>query len=275
MSVSASLPMYALPEMAAANAALWDALREGLGEEQRAAVLPETLRPAGLALPAAIDRGTLFTQMCGYPLKTLYAGQYQMLGTPLYDLPGCRLRPDGVPTHCSFLVVRAEAPFWTLEQLRGARFAINGRDSNSGMNLPRRLFAPWAQEGRFFADVLVSGSHAASMEMVGSGAADAAAIDCVTFGFATRFRPALTERLRVLAETPASPGIPFVTSVATSPATARRLTALLTGPFPPLALQAALEGLAIHRVAPPHPAAYDAVLAYEAEAAAMGYPELV
>lgn len=266
----ADLPMYALPEMAAANAALWAALRAALGEE----ALPAALSPAGLALPDAIDPGTVFSQMCGYPLKTLYAGQYRLLGTPLYDLPGCRLRADGVPTHCSFLVVRAEAPFWTLESLRGRRFALNGRDSNSGMNLPRRLFAPWARNGRFFGETLVTGSHVASMEAVGAGAADAAAIDCVTFGYAARFRPALTAPLRILAETPASPAIPFITAAATPPAVAQRLTALLCGPFPPPALAAALAGLAIRRIAPPRPAAYDRVMEYESESAALGYPAL-
>lgn len=270
MTPRASLPMYALPEMAAVNTALWQALRQGLDDPG----LPETLAPGGLALPDAIDPGTVFTQMCGYPLKTLYAGQYRILGTPLYSFPGCRLRPDGIPTHASFLVVAATSAFWTTEQLRGARFAINGRDSNSGMNLPRRLFAPWARDGRFFRDVRVSGSHAASMAMVTAGEADAAAIDCVTFGFAARFRPALTEGLRILAETPSSPAIPFVTATATPAATVRRMTALLCAPCAPPALRAALDGLNIRRVAPPRLGAYDAVLAYEAEAAAMGYAAL-
>lgn len=268
MSRHAFLPMYALPEMAAANAALWQALRAGLDDPAS----PETLAPSGLALPDALDPGTVFTQMCGYPLKTLYAGQYRILGTPLYDMPGCRLRPDGVPTHCSFLVVAGDSGFLTAEQLRGSRFAINGRDSNSGMNLPRRLFAPWAREGRFFGEVLVSGSHVASMAMVASGAADAAAIDCVTFGFAARLRPALTEGLRIMAETPSSPAIPFVTAAATPQATAQRLTQALTDPAP--ALAAALQALSIRYIAPPQPEAYDAVLAYEAEASAMGYPTL-
>lgn len=266
----ALLPMYMLPEMAAANAALWAALREAVD----AADLPESLTPPAGTLPEAIDPGTVFSQMCGYPLKTLYAGQYRMLGTPLYDLPGCRLRPDGVPTHCSFLVVRADAPFWTLESLRGRRFALNGRESNSGMNLPRRLFAPWAREGRFFGDTLVTGSHVGSMEAVGRGEAETAAIDCVTFGYAARFRPALTAPLRVLVETPPAPAIPFITAARTPLETARRLTARLCGPAPTKALHAAFAGLAIRRVAPPRPAAYDRVLDYETESAALGYPIL-
>ncbi len=265
--------MYAMPEMAAANAALWEALRavlEAAIDERMP--LPAALSPAALSLPETIDPATLFSQMCGYPLQTLYQGQYRLLGTPLYDLPGCGMGEDGVPRHCSFLIVAAGAELSSLEGLRGARFAMNGRDSNSGMNLPRCLFAPLARDGRFFGEVFVSGSHLSSMEMVAAGAADTAAIDCVTFGYAARYRPHLTAGLRVLAATPQAPAIPFITAAATPGKMAARLTHLLTSPPP--ALREALAALAIQRVAFPQPEAYAAVTRYEADAAALGYPTL-
>jgi hypothetical protein len=58
----ATLPMYALPEMAAANARLWAAIRERL-EAAGLADLPALLSPAPSALPEAIAPGTLFSQM--------------------------------------------------------------------------------------------------------------------------------------------------------------------------------------------------------------------
>lgn len=264
----ASLPMYALPEMAELNATLWSALQAAAG------LAPAMLSPSPVALPAALAPDTLFSQMCGYPLRKLYEGQYRLLGTPLYDLPGCRLRPDGVPTHCSFLIVRQDAPFGVPAHLRGSRFTINGRDSNSGMNLARRLFAPLAQNGRFFGEIIASGSHLRSMELVAEGLADTATIDCVTYGFVTRFRPQLTGQLRILAETPASPAIPFITAAATPLEIAARLSHRLTEPRPGPALAQALADLAIRRVAPPRPEAYELVLTLEAEAAALGYPDL-
>ncbi|MCB8879834.1 PhnD/SsuA/transferrin family substrate-binding protein [Acidisoma cellulosilytica] len=269
MTAIAALPMYALPEMAAANLSLWTALRDAAGLE-----VPEALSPSPLALPGTIAPETVFSQMCGYPLKKIYQGQYRLLGTPLYDLPGCRLRPDGVPTHCSFLIAHADASLFVLEHLRGKSFVMNGQDSNSGMNLARRLIAPWARDGRFFGEVTVSGSHLRSMEMVADGLADAATIDCVTFGFVARYRPDLTARLRVLCETPASPAIPFITASATPLALAAQLTRALTDPLPAPALAAAFADLSIRRVAPPRPEAYDAVLAMEMDAAAMGYATL-
>jgi ABC-type phosphate/phosphonate transport system substrate-binding protein len=258
------LPMYALPEMAAANAALWAAIRARLGHGDVA------LSPAPMTLPEAIAPETLFSQMCGYPLRRLYQGQYRLLGTPLYDLPGCGWFAEGVPGHCSFVVVPRGSGAETVEAMRGSRFALNGFDSNSGMNLPRRLLAPLAGGRAFFSSVVVSGGHLRSMEMVAAGEADAAAIDCVTFGFCALYRPELAAALRVLAETPASPAIPFITAAATPLETAEVLTRILVSE-----VGQALGGLRILAVLPPRPEAYDAVVAYEAEAAALGYQVLV
>ena len=264
--LTASLPMYALPEMAAANAALWAAIRERLD----GAEAPARLSPAPAALPEAILPGTLFSQMCGYPLRRLYDGQYRLLGTPLYDLPGCGWFAPGVPGHRSFIVVSRSSGAETVAALRGSRFAVNGFDSNSGMNLPRRLFAPLAEGRAFFSGIVVSGGHMRSMEMVAAGEADAASIDCVTFGFAGLSRPDLVAGLHIVAETPASPAIPFITAAATPPGTVAALTRILVGQ-----IAEALAGLRIVAVAPPRPEAYEAVIAYEAEATALGYPVLV
>jgi ABC-type phosphate/phosphonate transport system substrate-binding protein len=260
--------MYALPEMAAANTALWAAIRERLTVAGIEA-LPEALSPAPSTLPVAIAPETLFSQMCGYPLRRLYDGQYRLLGTPLYDLPGCGWFAPGVPGHRSFIVVARTSGGETVEALRGRRFAVNGFDSNSGMNLPRRLLAPLAGGRAFFSGVVVSGGHMRSMELVASGEADAASIDCVTHGFCALYRPELVAALRVVAETPASPAIPFITAAMTPSETAAALTGILVSEVPK-----ALAGLRIVAVLAPRPEAYEAVLDYEAEAAALGYPVL-
>jgi ABC-type phosphate/phosphonate transport system substrate-binding protein len=266
----AALPMYALQGMAPLNEALWAAIRadldaEGIGN------LPAHLSPSALALPAAIVPATLFSQMCGYPLLRLYAGQYRLLGTPRYDLPGCGLDADGMPTHRSFIVVSRASEAREIADLRGGRFAVNGFDSNSGMNLPRRLFAPFAKGRAFFSDVTVSGGHLRSMEAVAAGEADAASIDCVTYGFCRIFRPALVDELRIVAETPISPAIPFITAAATPPETAAALTRALTAS--PM-VREALAALHVTAVVPPRPDAYNAVLTFETEASALGYPVL-
>jgi ABC-type phosphate/phosphonate transport system substrate-binding protein len=273
MTLFASLSMYALPEMAAANAAFWAAVRQALRQDGFTDI-PETIVPPTLELPTEIATGTLLSHMCGYPLLTLYPRQYELLAAPLHDLPGCALDPSGTPTHRSFIVVATDSPFHGLEDLRGARFTMNGWHSNSGMNLPRHLLARRSIEGRFFGSVAVSGAHVASMAAVAEGSADVAAIDCVTFGLVARYRPRDIARLRIIAETAASPAIPFITSAHTAPPLIEALRRVLTGADHRGALQKAMAGLSIRDIRPVRAEAYAAVAAFEEEAAAVGYSTL-
>jgi len=264
----ASLPMYNLPEMQPANRAFWQALlgllvKEGLSD------LPAELAFSRLPVPDAIGTDVVFTQTCGYPLQTIYRGQHEMVGVPTYDAPGC-----GAATHCAFILVRDDSPFRSLPDLRGSVFALNSRHSNSGMNLPRRLLADIAGGKPFFREVVETGSHNASIERVMTGSTDSASIDNLTYTFLQDYRPAAVEGLRVLAETPPSPAIPFITAASRTPeeiAAIRR--AILKMPTEPQA-QDALRALRIANITPADPQAYQVLLRYEAEAAALGYPEL-
>ncbi len=105
---------------------------------------------------------------------------------------------------------RAADPRRSLEAFRGAVAAVNGWDSNTGMNLFRATIAPVAGRAPFFASVVVTGSHLASLEAVADGRADLAAIDCVTYGLLKRLRPGLIDRTAIVAESPLSPGLPFI-----------------------------------------------------------------
>ena len=65
--------MYNLPEMRSENRAFWDAMRVELlrfGLDN----LPEELDFELPPVPTAIDTDTLVTQVCGYPLQTIYRG---------------------------------------------------------------------------------------------------------------------------------------------------------------------------------------------------------
>ena len=83
-----SLPMYNLPEMRSLNAAFWDALRVELARRgvcDTSATLDFERRP----VPAEIEADSLFTQVCGYPLQTIYRGQATILGAPVYAAAHC------------------------------------------------------------------------------------------------------------------------------------------------------------------------------------------
>jgi ABC-type phosphate/phosphonate transport system substrate-binding protein len=266
--LTASLPMYNLPEMRPRNSAFWDALAAELRRDGRADI-PTGLTFARHPVPDRIEDEVLFSQTCGYPLQTIYRGQFRMLGVPTYDAPGCR---EG--THCAFILVRKDSAFEKPEDLKGATFALNSRHSNSGMNLPRLLFARLAGGKPFFGSVVETGTHPNSIARVASGELDAASIDCLTYVFFRDHRPEVVETLRVLAETPESPAIPFITSIATPAEDAARLQAALFRLAADPAHRPVLEGLRLRNISTPDPAAYAGLLDYERKAAELGYPEL-
>jgi ABC-type phosphate/phosphonate transport system substrate-binding protein len=246
-----SFPIYDLPELRDANAALLDALNGLLREED-----VDPSRPS-------------ITQICGYPLRTLHRGRYSVLGIPCYGVPGC----DG-PVHRAFIVVRSSSAAAAVRDLRGSNFAVNSPHSNTGMNLPRRLFASVADGKRFFSRVIVTGSHRASMEAVRSGDADAAAIDCVTFGLHAEYEPAAIRGLRILTHTEPSPSIPFVTSCSTGEGTVEALRRALVNFSTRADFAPVRQALRITGIAVSNEAVYDVLLDYHAEAVALGYPHL-
>ena len=269
MSRLVSLPMYNLPEMRAENARFWEALR-GLLIEAGLTDVPEPLTFERGPVPERLEPELLFSQTCGYPLETVFRGQAIRLGAPIYDVPGC----DG-PTHCAFFLVRADSTAQSLADLKGGVYLLNSLVSNSGMNLPRRALAEIAGGKPFFRKVIETGGHPASLDRLLRGEGDVASIDCVTYAFWRLHRPQAAAQVRILAETPPSPSIPFVTSVATPPATIEVLRrALFTlGNEPRYA--AARAGLLISGIADVPDAAYRGLLDYEREAAELGYPKLV
>jgi ABC-type phosphate/phosphonate transport system substrate-binding protein len=260
MTWSAHLPIYDLPELRDRNDQLWQAVAE-------------VFRDAGIGnVPAGLGGShapVLFTQVCGFPLQTTQRGQYAVIGTPTYAVDGCT---DA--THRAFIIVRTDAAYRRPTDLLGARFAVNEVTSNTGMNLARRYFARLAAGAPFFERVTLSGSHAASVELVADGRLDAAAIDCVTYAFLSEFRPELVARTRVLARTDPSPAIPFVT---VDDADHGRISAL-RGALGRLSRESryapALRALHITGIRLLGDAAYAVLESYEREAVAAGYPVL-
>ena len=273
MTATVSLPMYNLREMRAANARFWEALR-GLLLEAGLDDVPESLTFERRPVPERLEPELLFSQTCGYPLETVFKGQAIRLGAPIYEVPGCDTSSWG-PTHHAFFVVRATSPARSLSDVKGGVFLLNSPVSNSGMNLPRRALAEIAGGKPFFRAVIETGGHPASLDRLLRGEGDVASIDCVTFACLARYRPEAAARFRIIGETPPSPAIPFVTSVATPSATVDLLRTALRriGGEPRYA--AARVGLMIAGIEDVPDAAYRGLLDYEREAAELGYPELV
>ena len=257
--------MYLLPEIAEATDALWSAIAARLVAAGLADV-PLALRHDLGPHEAWRDPDLLFGQSCGYPLMTEFRGRLRAVAAPLYRAPGC----VGA-THCSFFVVPRKAAARRLADLCGGRFAANSRDSNSGYNLARLAFAPLAAEGRFFAEVIETGSHAASLALIADGRADCAAIDCVTHALWAGHRPTVVAATRILGRSAASPTLPFVTAVSAGDRTVEALRDALAAVMVDPALAPTREALLLAGIEPAENPDYRIVLDYETAARRQGY----
>ncbi|MCD4865501.1 phosphate/phosphite/phosphonate ABC transporter substrate-binding protein [Pseudomonas sp. PLB05] len=254
----AALTMYVEP------AEVRDAYRQLA--EAVALRLGATLESAPEELPALWSHPELLlAQTCGYPWATRLRGQVRLVAAPRYHFEGCN-----EAEHCAFILVPDALDVASLADLRGKRVALNGLDSNSGMNLLRLAVAPLAERGRFFGEVIVSESHANSLALLQQGHADVAAVDAVTYGYLQRAQPERVAGLRLLQRTRPSPALPFITAVSRSDAEVEALRGALGDSLvadPTLAERLAIEGFtAVDE------AIYLPLLDWRREAVEQGYP---
>ncbi len=266
---AASLPMYDLPELRRASDCWW----AGIARHLRALGMPGV--PASLsrvddAEALWRDPGLLFSQTCGYPLTRTLASTVQVIGTPVYRAPGC----EG-SRYASALVIGTRNPAASLQELRGGICAINSTESHSGCNVLRYMLAPLAGGRPFFARVVESGSHRASLRRVAEGAADLCAVDCVTHALLARHAPDALDGTRVLGYSPTAPGLPYITGAGMSSPDLERLRRALRRAVADPALASARAALLIEGIEHLPDSAYGEITRMEAASRALGYPELV
>ena len=264
----AGFPMYDFPEIRSANDGLWRWVAAYLATQGIKNLDPDLKRTEDI-YALWRDPDLILGQTCGYPLMTELKDSVTYVATPVYTAPLC----EG-PLHRSVVIARKAENAGSLAAFRGSLCAVNGMDSNSGMNLLRATLAPVAAGGHFFREIKISGSHRESLRMVAVGEADIAAIDCVSFAHFCRFDPDFVARIRVVAETGLTPSLPLITSRRASIETVQVIREALMAlgkeePRPGFLDQLMIAGF---EVLPTD--AYDAVLGFEAQAVAAGYPVL-
>jgi ABC-type phosphate/phosphonate transport system substrate-binding protein len=97
---------------------------------------------------------------------------------------------------------------------------------------------------------------------------------CVTFALITRYEPHIIEELRVLCTSPPAPCLPYVTSVRSPDDVVQKLRAGLEAAFRDPGLVNCREALMLSGVRTVPLSDYDRIAEYEAQAIAMGYPDL-
>ena len=206
----------------------------------------------------------LLTQTCGYPLMTELRGRVQVVGRPVYQLPH-----SASGNHCSLLVAREDDPRQSLVEFRGSHGLLNSRDSNSGMNLFRHALAPLQQDGKFFADVTLTGGHRNSLAAIKAGRGDLAAIDSVTFDYLARDASEEIAGVKVIARTADGPCLPYITQLGADANAIREAMNKALGELAEVA-----HVLAISEVLPASEEDYQVLLDYRQQATTLGLPLL-
>lgn len=107
-------------------------------------------------------------------------------------------RYGGKPIYFSDVVVHRDNPAATFSDLRGMSWAYNEPLSQSGYGITRYHLVTIRETQGFFGDVIQSGFHEQSIEMVADGRVDASAIDSQVLSVTMRDRPDLADALKVI-----------------------------------------------------------------------------
>ena len=169
----ADLPWYDFAELREQTNRWWQGIARHL-RSLGVAGIPDDLMRDGDYATRWQSPELLFSQACGYDVLYDEADHIVPIATPCYSAEGC----EG-PRYCSYVVVRADRPWRTFEELRGRRLAINQVSSHSGTNALRPHAASLQQEGTFFGPLMHSGSHSASLRALHRGEVEVACVDAV------------------------------------------------------------------------------------------------
>jgi len=153
------------------------------------------------------DDDLFMSQCCGYDIIHQYKNRLQVIATPWFDAPGCS---NG--DYASTVVVPADSTFDDVTDMAGKVAVINGPESHSGMNALLSLVSPHCHNSKFFAEIIISGSHSQSLALLSEGRADVASVDCITYELLGRYRPAAIQGTRRLGLTYPAPAPPYVTT---------------------------------------------------------------
>jgi len=154
--------------------------------------------------------------MCGLPYvrKAGRAGAgIELVAAPVMRHP----RYGGRPIYFSDVIVRRDSRYAAFADLRGAAWAYNEPNSQSGYNITRYHLARLGQTQGYFGRVVEAGSHLKAVEMVLAHQVDASAIDSTVLELELEKRPELGEQLRIVETLGPSPIPPWVATRSVPP----------------------------------------------------------
>ena len=214
------------------------------------------------------DLGCVF--MCGYPIA-LKLADVVPLAAPIPAAPWS----GGRAVYRTDLIVRADAPFQTLEETFAGRLGWTVAHSHSGFNALRHHLLAYRGPGQSKLYKSVTGNLITArriLDEVLAGGIDIGPLDAYWHVLLAASRPELTAGIRVIASTAVAPMPAFVASAGTDPQMITRLRSAFAQAhtqawFAPLAKRLLITGFQ----AMDHDA-YATTLAWDNGAKAAGYP---
>ena len=167
---------------------------------------------------------------------------------------------DGETVYYSVLIVPADSPAKSIEDLRGGIFAFTDPMSNTGRNYPMHLIQKLGETpDRFFARTFYTYSHDDAIRAVANHVADGAAVDSLVYQFVLAHDPELGQRTRIIHQSQPFGIPPVVVGPHVRPQLAAQLQATLIHMADDPDGQAALAAAGFDRFVPITDAIYDSV----------------
>ncbi|MBI2912934.1 MAG: phosphate/phosphite/phosphonate ABC transporter substrate-binding protein [Chloroflexi bacterium] len=178
---------------------------------------------------------------------------------------------NGEPTYYSYLVVRADAPFGSLADLRGRTFAFSDPLSNSGRLAPVYQLALLGETPEsFFGRSIFTYAHDNSIKAVAENLVDAAAVDSLVYDYWVKTGSDYTSKTKVIEKWGPYGINPAVVRPGLDPALKQRLQDVLLGMDGDGAGREILSALFIDRFTVPDDTIYNSVREMRATVASAG-----
>jgi phosphonate transport system substrate-binding protein len=167
---------------------------------------------------------------------------------------------NGKITYKSYIIVPSTSKTVSLLYLRGKRFASSDILSNSGWLFPALwLLEKGEDPERFFQEHVLTGSHDRSILAVATGYVDGAAVDSLVYDYMLREDPSLSEKTRIILESPDFGMPPVVAHPKMDPALKKSIIEILTAMHETQGGKIVLKKLGIDRFVIPDDTLYDGV----------------
>lgn len=129
-------------------------------------------------------------------------GKVEILAVPVVN---------GATAYHSYIIVPAESPYQSFEDLKGKSFAFVDPISNTGRYYPlSKMGGENRNPGDYFSRYLYTYSHTESMRLVRDGNVDGAAVSSMVYDFFLAVNPEFRGELRVIDRSPPYANPPFV-----------------------------------------------------------------